>query len=111
MRGHDMTTDIPFRPGLRVHRRIGESFVIFVKGKEDFVTTLILKFASGGKAVLEINEGNGPELEHMRVHEEIVFGDGEDECVIVLDSAAGSHASFRALAGPAVRIRRNEETR
>ena len=106
-----MTTDIPFRPGLRIHRRIGESFFIFVVGKEDYTTTLILKSASGGVAVLEINEGNGPEIERMRVHEEIVFGDGEDECVIVLDSAAGSHASFRALAGPAVRIRRNEEMR
>jgi sRNA-binding carbon storage regulator CsrA len=45
---------------------------------------------------------------NRKVGEELVIGEGENECVICVEAAAGGRVSLRITAGPSVRIDRSE---
>jgi len=45
---------------------------------------------------------------NRKVGEELVIGEGENECVIMVEAAAGGRVSLRITAGPNVRIDRSE---
>jgi len=45
---------------------------------------------------------------NRKVGEELVIGEGENECVICVEAAAGGRVSLRITAGPNVRIDRSE---
>ena len=45
---------------------------------------------------------------NRKVGEELVIGEGEHECVICVEAAAGGRVSLRITAGPSVRIDRSE---
>ena len=101
-----------YRPGLRIHRRIGEIFVMWPKSDPDDKTIFRLFSASGGVASVEISEdGQIGDTLQWRVGDEETFGQGETEAVVVLDHAGGSYATFRIMAGPEVVIKRREETK
>jgi len=99
-----------YQPGLRIHRRIGESWCMWPRIDPEDKTTFRLYTATGGIASVEISSDvHAGDTHEWRVGDSETFGQGETEAVVVLDHAGGSYATFRVMAGPEVVIKRREE--
>ena len=99
-----------YTPGLRIYRRVGEEIIIHPVGKPEMATIVKITSASSDGVTLQTTWSDGVvETDSMVEGGSIVFGEGKYETILMLDLAGGGHATFRALAGPDVRVQRVEK--
>ena len=99
-----------YTPGLRIYRRVGEEIIIHPVLRPETVTIVQITSASSDGVTLQTTWSDGVvETDTLIEGGSIVFGEGKYETILILDSAGGGHATFRALAGPDVRVQRVEK--
>ena len=99
-----------YTPGLRIYRRVGEEIIIHPVLRPEAATIVQITSASSDGVTLQTTWSDGVvETDTLIEGGSIVFGEGRYETILILDSAGGGHATFRALAGPDVRVQRVEK--
>ena len=96
-----------YKPGLKIYRRVGEEIFFHPRGVDDDKTVIRLIEADTDGVKIQIISSSGEvDDDQMETGEKLVFGEKSHELVLHLDECMGGHASFRALAGPEVVVRR-----